>query len=213
MATDHFNITADVSVTENVNNKNNVLLTESTTDKPHNCLIHPRQPVKQQSSDSYTDESQLNTFDKSEDEILFSDSIAVSAFNTGRGNIWQNEDIHGIITWQTDTSPSDNLENDENFFCSFSTEHTPSEDIDLGNRFNNSSPQLVDTGNSVNDFKPETPNNRFTDVKNNSSKLDLSNLQEKPSNKLKPLEQLMQKLQRTPSCETSPTIPSPGASG
>lgn len=214
---DNYNITAETTVSSNVCKNNNVFQKESKTGNMENNMHESSKthhhPIKQQSSESYTDDSQLNTFDKSEDEALFSDSIAISAFNTGKANIWQNADIHGIITWQTDTSPSDNLENEENL-CSFSTEHSPSEDIDPATSFNTSpSFQSHETGDCVNRVKPDTINNRFPDVRNNSSVSEHSDVQEIPSNKIIPLEQIMQRLQRTPSCETSPTIPSPGASG
>lgn len=212
----NFNITAEPTISANVNRNNNVLVKDTNTGKTEHIMHQSNSaqhvPVKQPSSESNTDDSQLNTFDKSEEEAMFSDSLAVSSFNIGKGNIWQNADIHGFTTWQTDTSPSDNLENDDNFFGSFG--HTPSEDIDPLNQFHSASPppQLFETGDSTNKIKGESTNNRYTDMKNNSSNSDHSEKQEKP-NKIIPLEQLMHRLQRTPSCETSPTIPSPGASG
>ena len=218
---DNYNITADPLVSTNVNKNNNVLVKESKTGKAetsmHITTSAQQQPVKQLSSDSYTDDSQLNTFDKSEDEFLFSDSVAIGAFDTDKANIWQNADIHGIITWQTDTSPSNNLENEENCFCSFSLDPTPPEEMDAHGSFNRSSSQLVDIGGSVNILKGEnntnSPNNRYAEMTNNSSNKELTDILETPSNKIIPLDQLMQRLQRTPSCETSPKVPSPGASG
>ena len=90
--------------------------------------------LKQQSSDSYTDDSQFNTFDKSDEEFEFSDSAAFNAFKPAKGNIYQNSDSHGIVTWQTDTSPSDNLENDDICFGTLSNDHTPSPDISFSDQ-------------------------------------------------------------------------------
>ncbi|KAH3695130.1 potassium voltage-gated channel protein Shab-like isoform X2 [Dreissena polymorpha] len=162
----------------------------------------PQQPTKQQSSDSCTDDSQLNTFDKSEDDIMFSDSMAINAFNTGKQNIWQNADVHGIISWQTDTSPSDNLENDD-FFCSFSLDATPSEENEKS--FNTSASFPLFDVDSANDVNGDPMNTRLIDLGTASSFPN----EEKQNIKGPPLEQRPQRIQRTPSSESS----SLGASG
>lgn len=213
--TDNLNKTADKTPSPNAIQNNNVLdenvKTGNLDNNMHQSnLAQQSPPKKQPSSESYTDESQLNTFDKSEDEILFSDSVALSAFNASKANIWQNSDIHGIISWQTDTSPSDNLENEENFFLSLSREHTPSEDHEPNNGFHISS--------SSSQFSPDSVDIRqqrdSSDHSNFDSNFDCgSDYSSRSSNRVIPLEQLMQRIQRTPSCDSAPTIPSPGASG
>lgn len=212
--TDNLNKTAEQTPSTNAIQNNNVLdenvKTGNLDNNMHKSnLAQQSPPKKQPSSDSYTDEGQLNTFDKSEDEILFSDSVALSAFNPSKANIWQNSDIHGIITWQTDTSPSDNLENDENFFLSLSHDHTPSEEHEQNNGFHISS--------SSSQFSPDSINirqQRENSDSNFDSNFDCgSDFNNRSSNRVIPLEQLMQRIQRTPSCDAAPTIPSPGASG
>lgn len=210
---DNFNHTADLTFTPNALKNNNIIVLDTTMktgnlDNQSN-MTHQPPPKKQMSSDSYTDESQLNTFDQSEDEIRFSDSVALTAFNASKANMCQNSDIHGIITWQTDTSPSDNLDNDDNYFLSLSHENTPSEDHEPNNGFHLSS--------SSSQFSPDSDmrqHRETTDHSNFDSNFDCSgDYNGRSINRVIPLEQLMQRIQRTPSCDTSPTIPSPGASG
>ncbi|XP_060572245.1 uncharacterized protein LOC132730353 isoform X3 [Ruditapes philippinarum] len=212
---DNINTTADQTISPNAIKNNNIfdenVKTGNFENNMHQSnLAQQPLPKKQPSCDSYTDESQLNTFDKSEEEILFSDSVALSAFNPSKANIWQNSDIHGIITWQTDTSPSDNLENDENYFLSLSRDQTPSEDHEPNNGFHISS--------SSSQFSPDNMDVRQTRDSSDHSTFDSnfdcgSDYSNRSSNRVIPLEQLMQRIQRTPSCDTTPTIPSPGASG
>ncbi|XP_052775553.1 potassium voltage-gated channel protein Shab-like isoform X2 [Mya arenaria] len=214
---DNFNVTADKKNSVNVG-KNNNLIEKSIKTGNYENIMHEsntaqQRPLKQQSSDSYTDDSQLNTFDKSEDEILFSDSIAISAFNDGKANIWQNADIHGIITWQTDTSPSDNLENDDNYFCSFSLDATPSEENDHSFHTSSSIPTFETANEPLNNFNSDSTSNKFLDLRSNSSANDCGELPEKATNKMIPIEQLIQRSQGTPSRDSSPTVPSTGASG
>ncbi|KAK3591166.1 hypothetical protein CHS0354_029015 [Potamilus streckersoni] len=101
-------------------------------------------PVKQVSTDSYTSDSQLNTFDRSDEELEFSDSFVNNQIETVRSNIWHNSDGFIPHSWATDTSPSDNLENDESYLGSISYECTPSDDASMSDRNSKMSP----TGNA-----------------------------------------------------------------
>lgn len=113
-------------------------------------LPNQKLPLKQQSSDSYTDESPFNTFDRSDEEFEFSDSAAFNAFKSGKGNIYQNSDSHGIVTWQTDTSPSDNLETDD--VCYGSHDHSPSPDIGFADQnFNRNARETIESNHSGNE--------------------------------------------------------------
>lgn len=210
---DNFCTTADPTptISPTAIKNNNTEQTTNTGNVDNNMhqpqIAQDSSPKKQTSSDSYTDDSQMNTFDKSEDDILFSDSVALSAFNTGKPNIWHNTDIHGIITWQTDTSPSDNLDNDENFFPSTSHMNTPSEEQEPNNGFHiSSSPSPV---------SPENGNHRPASTASDNNNFDCGGDfgGSRSNSRIIPLEQIMQRMQRTSSCDGSPTIPSPGASG
>ncbi|KAL4236622.1 hypothetical protein ACF0H5_005006 [Mactra antiquata] len=215
---DNLNQTADPNTSPMIVKNNNIIEKDIKTGNLDNNMhwsnLAQLPPKKQQSSDSYTDDSQLNTFDKSEDEILFSDSVALSAFNTGKANIWQNRDIHGILTWQTDTSPSDNLENDEGYFLSLSHENTPSEDHEPNNGF-----QVSPLSPASSQFSPDGMSDTRQQKENGDSTFDanfvdcVGDFSNRSNNSIIPLEQLMHRMQRTPSCDTPPTIPSPGASG
>ena len=218
-----YNIPGDnnLSTSRNNNVLDNATKTGSVDNIMHdNSVAQQPRPTKQQSSDSYTDESQLNTFDKSEDDILFSDSIAISAFNTTKANIWQNADVHGIITWQTDTSPSDNLENEDNYsnFCSFSLDATPSEENDHSFHTSSSIPLFETTNDPIHEFLTDAhahahaPSNKFLEMHKTGS-MDSNDAHERAGSKVITFDHFLQRAQCTSSCDSSPTVPSPGASG
>ena len=153
---DNLNVPADRPQARNGDNWQE--LTGIKTGNLNNNVNLPNQKLslKQQSSDSYTDDSQFNTFDKSDEEFEFSDSAAFNAFKPAKGNIYQNSDSHGIVTWQTDTSPSDNLENDDICFGSLSNDHTPSPEISFSDQnFNRTGSsdkrEIVESNHSSND--------------------------------------------------------------
>ena len=202
---DNLNVTADSSnILEEGKNNNNATDLAKKTGKLDNNMHKLQEmaqfiPPKQHSFESYTEDSQLNTTDKSDDDILdFSDSVAISAFTSGKANIWHNSDNHGIISWQTDTSPSDNLENEESYFGSISVDQTPSED---------NFPE--------NNFAKQSEVSEYSDVHDSNIPNDNSlSTGSDYSSRIIPLDQIMNNLQRLQSSrDSSPTTPSPGASG
>ena len=166
---DNLNVPADIhpradakELTDNkTGNQSNV-----NNNNIHVSLPNQRLPLKQQSSDSYTDESPFNTFDKSDEEFEFSDSAAFNAFKSGnnKGNIYQNSDAHGIVTWQTDTSPSDNLETDDvGYDVGYGTiarDRTPSPDFAFADQSSGSSRNP--TENNLSGSENLSPNGNST---------------------------------------------------
>ena len=129
---DNLNMPADAMTKEQMDNKTGNH--GNVNNNIHVSLPNQKLPLKQQSSDSYTDESPFNTFDRSDEEFEFSDSAAFNAFKCGNGNIYHNSDSHGIVTWQTDTSPSDNLETEDVYYESIARDRTPSPDFGLADQ-------------------------------------------------------------------------------
>lgn len=174
---DNLNVPAD-----NIHTHPGGVRKEQTDDKTGNFnnninLPNQKLPLKQQSSDSYTDDSQFNTFDKSDEEFEFSDSAAFNAFKSGKGNIYQNSDSHGIVTWQTDTSPSDNLENDEICFGSISQDHTPSPDISFADQNSNrTGREIIENTHSSNDNSSPNGNSGRTSQRGSNILQLMSNL-------------------------------------
>lgn len=118
--------TADVFESDckaKMNFVDNIIDTDATDINMHQPNPAQQWKMSKQSSDSFTDDSQICTFDKSEDGTLFSDSLAISFVNKNTANNWQGTD--GIIKWQTDTSPSESLGNDDSYLFSFAQEYTP----------------------------------------------------------------------------------------
>lgn len=81
-------------------------------------------PRRVLANDSYDDISQINTPDRSEEDLEFSDSVA----SPNKLNSWGTTANHGhLVPWQNDTSPSDNLDNEESYIESNSVEHSNSD--------------------------------------------------------------------------------------